>query len=223
MKNAALQSRWFRHSIRAALGAPKSGGRGRAWPEFSTASPQTRRVQPLLTLLGLAEHRPERRYRRPVPERQLLSMSDDEVTAFLAGERRAYVATINADGTPHVVPLSYAVIDGLLTFWTDPRSLKVANLRRDARMTCLVEAGEHFEEFRAVQLTGRTELGEDRTTSERVGLALFERANGQLTEELRAAVAALVGERIALTLHPARVVTWDHRKVSDLDPSEIGR
>jgi PPOX class probable F420-dependent enzyme len=158
-----------------------------------------------------------------VPERHLLSMSDGEVSAFLGGERRAHVATINADGTPHVVPLSYVLIDGLLTFWTDPRSRKVANLRRDARMTCLVEAGLHFKEFRAVQLTGRTELGEDRTTSEGVGLALFERANGHLTDELRAAVTALVSERIALTLHPDRVVTWDHRKLSDLDPSEIGR
>jgi PPOX class probable F420-dependent enzyme len=158
-----------------------------------------------------------------VPERQLLSMSDDEIAAFLAGERRGYVATINADGTPHVVPLSYVVIDELLTFWTDPRSRKVANLRRDARMSCLVEAGDRFEEFRAVQLTGRGELGEDRATSERVGFALFERASGQLTDKMRAAVAALVDERIALTLHPDRVVTWDHRKVSDLDASKIGR
>ena len=150
-------------------------------------------------------------------------MSNDEVVAFLDGERRAHVATINADGSPHVVPLSYVVIDGLLTFWTDPRSRKVANLRRDARMTCLVEAGDRFEEFRAVQLSGRVELGEDRVTSERVGLALFERASGQLTERERAAVAALVDERIALTLHPDRVVTWDHRKVSDLDASKIGR
>jgi PPOX class probable F420-dependent enzyme len=150
-------------------------------------------------------------------------MSDDEVTQFLDGQRRAHVATINADGTPHVVPLSYVVIDGLLTFWTDPRSQKVANLRRDRRMTCLVEAGQHFAEFRAVQLTGRTELGEDRTTSERVGLALFARAHGELTDDLRATVAGMVDDRIALTLHPERVVTWDHRKVADLDPGEIGR
>jgi hypothetical protein len=38
-----------------------------------------------------------------VPERQVLSMSNDEVVAFLDGERRAHVATINADGSPHVV------------------------------------------------------------------------------------------------------------------------
>ena len=150
-------------------------------------------------------------------------MSDDDVAAFLDGERRAYVATINIDGTPHVVPLSYVVIDGQLTFWTDPRSRKVANLRRDPRMSCLVEAGEHFAEFRAVQLNGRAELVEDHAGSEQVGLALFERAHGHLTAELRNTVAALVGERVAVVLRPDRVVTWDHRKLAGVRPGEIGR
>jgi PPOX class probable F420-dependent enzyme len=158
-----------------------------------------------------------------VTPRDLLSMSDDDVAAFLEGERRAYVATINVDGTPHVVPLSYVVIDGQLTFWTDPRSRKVANLRRDARMSCVVEAGEHFAEFRAVQLNGRAELVEDHAGSERVGLALFERAHGHLDAEQRDAVAALVGERIAVVLRPDRVVTWDHRKLAGVRPGEIGR
>ena len=156
-------------------------------------------------------------------DRRLLAMSDTEVAAFLEGERRAHVGTINADGTPHVVPLSYVVLDGLVTFWTDPGSRKVVNLRRDPRLTCLVEAGEHFAQFRAVQLNGRAELGEDATTSERVGRALFERASGHLTEELRATVAALVHERVAVTVHPERIVTWDHRKVTGLGPSQIGR
>ena len=60
-------------------------------------------------------------------------MSEAEVAAFLEAERRALVATINADGTPHLVPLTYVVLEGRLTFWTDPRSLKVVNLRRDPR------------------------------------------------------------------------------------------
>jgi PPOX class probable F420-dependent enzyme len=158
-----------------------------------------------------------------VTARQLLAMSDEEVVAFLDGERRAHVGTIIADGTPHVVPLSYVVLDGLLAFWTDPRSRKVANLRRDPRMTCLVEAGDHFAEFRAVQLTGRAELGEDPATSERVGLALFERANGHLTDDLRTTVASLVDQRVAITLHPVRIVTWDHRKLEGVRPSQIGR
>jgi PPOX class probable F420-dependent enzyme len=153
----------------------------------------------------------------------MLAMSEDEVAEFLRQERRGHVGTINRDGTPHVVPLSYVVLDGRLTFWTDPRSKKVANLRRDPRMTCLVEAGSVFAEFRAVQLSGRAELGEDHDTSMRVGLALFERASGELTDDLRAVVAGMVPERIGITLHPERVVTWDHRKLPGVRPTEIGR
>ncbi len=168
-------------------------------------------------------HTATRRYGRVVSERSLLAMSDDEVAEFLRQERRAHVGTINADGTPHVVPLSYVVLDGRLTFWTDPRSRKVANVRRDPRMTCLVESGTQFTELRAVQLSGRAELGEDSDTSMRVGLALFERASGELTDDLRAIVAGMVPERIGVTLHPERVVTWDHRKLPGVKATEIGR
>lgn len=150
-------------------------------------------------------------------------MTQDEVAAFLGAERRAQVATINADGTPHLVPLSYVLLDGRMAFWTDPRSQKVVNLRRDPRMTCLVEAGTEFAEFRAVQLTGRVELSEDRASSRRVGLALFERAYGQLNDELRAVVDSLADDRVGVTLQAERVVTWDHRKLPQVRPTEIGR
>jgi ribosomal protein L24E len=151
-----------------------------------------------------------------------MSMSQAELAAFLAGERRAHVGTINVDGTPHIVPLSYVMLDGRMTFWTDPRSKKIANLRRDPRMTCLVEAGAEFAEMRAAQLTGQGELGEDHDTSLRVGLALFERANGELNDQLRAVVAGLVDDRVAVTLHAERLVTWDHRKLPQVRPNEIG-
>jgi hypothetical protein len=114
------------------------------------------------------------------------------------------------------------MLDGRMTFWTDPRSKKIANLRRDPRMTCLVEAGAEFAEMRAAQLTGRAELGEDHDTSLRVGLALFERANGELNDQLRAVVAGLVDDRVAVTLHAERLVTWDHRKLPQVRPNEIG-
>jgi PPOX class probable F420-dependent enzyme len=150
-------------------------------------------------------------------------MTPAEVEDFLAGERRAHLATIDADGTPHVVPLSYVVIDGRVTFWTDPASRKVANIRRDPRITCLVETGAQFAEFRAVQLHGRAELGEDVDTSRRTGLALYERAAGFLTEEIRATVDAMALERVAITVVPERTVSWDLRKLAGVRPADIGR
>ena len=156
-------------------------------------------------------------------QRELMAMSEDEVLAFLSEKRRAQVGTINADGTPHLVPMSYVLIDGLLTIWTDPRSRKVVNLRRDPRMTCLVEDGATFPEMRAVQLSGHAEMTADADGSLRVGLALFERAAGGLDDDLRATVAALVPERVGIAVHPERVVSWDHRKLEGVRPSEIGK
>lgn len=151
-----------------------------------------------------------------------LVMSDDEVAEFLQQCARVQLATINPDGTPHVVPMSYVMIDGRLTVWTDPGSRKVANLRRDGRVTCLVEDGVHFAEFRAVQFGGRGVVSDDPETSLRVGLALFERSNGDLDDTMRATVAELAPTRVAVTIHPERVVSWDHRKLPAVRAEEIG-
>ena len=91
----------------------------------------------------------------PVSERERLRMSEEEVQALLDECRRAQVGTLNPDGSVHLVPLAFMRFDGQLAFWTDPTSRKVRNLRRDPRITCLIETGGGFEEFRAVQITGR--------------------------------------------------------------------
>jgi PPOX class probable F420-dependent enzyme len=156
-------------------------------------------------------------------QRELMAMSDGEVATFLSEQRRADFGTINADGTPHLVPMSFVVIEGLLTVWTDPRSRKVVNLRRDPRITCLIEHGATFAEMRAVQLSGRAVITTDTESSRRVGLALFERAAGKLDDDLRAAVEALVADRVGITVNPERVVSWDHRKLAGVRPSDIGK
>src|SRR5207302_3099935 len=104
--------------------------------------------------------------------------------------------------------MSFVIVDGLLTVWTDPASRKVVNLRRDPRTTCLVEDGEHFAEFRAVELSGRAEVVDDPETSLRVGLALFERSQSPLSDEAKAAAAAMVPARVAVFVHPQRSVSW---------------
>jgi PPOX class probable F420-dependent enzyme len=158
-------------------------------------------------------------------QRDVLAMSEEEVAAFLAEQRRVQVATINPDGTPHVVPLSYVVVDGRVALWTDPRSKKVRNLRRDPRLTCVVETGAQFAEFRAVQLIGRAELADDPETSRRVGIALFLRSVPPGSDEgpIRAAADALVTERVAVLVTPERTVSWDHRKLAGVRPADIGR
>ena len=46
----------------------------------------------------------------------------------------------------------YAIIDGAPCFWTFAKSQKVVNLRRDPRITCMVEAGDEYSDLRGVEL-----------------------------------------------------------------------
>jgi PPOX class probable F420-dependent enzyme len=155
--------------------------------------------------------------------RDTMRMTDEEIQAFLAGGRRAQVATLDADGLIDLVPMSYLFWSGRLALWTDPASQKVRNLRRNPHVACLVEAGDRFEDFRAVQLRGRAELIDDVESSRRAGELLFARYGSEpLTDEARSAVAALAPARVVVVVHPDRIVTWDHRKLGGITPEAVG-
>lgn len=141
-------------------------------------------------------------------------MTEGEIAEFLAPPRNLQVATINHDGTPHLVTMYYAVIDGRIAFWTYRKSQKVLNLRRDPRITVLVEDGKAYGELRGVQITGRATLSEDRDAVMAVGERLFVRYFGdELDDAARAGVEASGTKRVAITVEPDRIISWDHRKL----------
>jgi nitroimidazol reductase NimA-like FMN-containing flavoprotein (pyridoxamine 5'-phosphate oxidase superfamily) len=150
-------------------------------------------------------------------------MTDSEVAAVLHEGRRAQLATYNSDGSIHLVPMAYVVYDGQVTLWTDPGSRKIANLRSDPRVTCLIELGEDFESFRAVQLVGTASLVTDLDTSRMIGEALFARTLGALSDDVLGYVATLAAQRAGIVVHPTRVVSWDHRKLAGARPDQMGR
>jgi PPOX class probable F420-dependent enzyme len=155
-------------------------------------------------------------------ERAILQMNAQEVAAFIAAGRRAYLTTNGPDGWPHVVPMSYFVDEGDMMFWTDPASRKVRNLRDDNRMTCLVESGEQFDEFRAVQLSGRGEIIEDYEQSVAAGVQLFLRyAGGPLNSDQETYAGVLAHQRVVLRFRPERIMSWDHSK-AEVDARTIG-
>jgi len=85
-------------------------------------------------------------------QRSTIQMSDDEVLAFLHQSRTATMATVGANGTPHLVAMWYAVVDGQVWFETKAKAQKVVNLRRDPRLTVMVEDGLTYDALRGVAL-----------------------------------------------------------------------
>jgi PPOX class probable F420-dependent enzyme len=148
-----------------------------------------------------------------VSRRAEITMSEGEIDEFLAPARNLQVATVNRDGTPHLVTMYYAVIDGKVAFWTYRKSQKVLNLRRDPRITVLVEDGTIYGELRGVQIAGRATLSDDPKVVMDVGERIFARYFGELDDAARAGVEASGAKRTAITIEPDHVVSWDHRKL----------
>lgn len=156
-------------------------------------------------------------------DRDLMRMTESEVEVFLAEGTRAQVATFNNDGSIHLVPMSYFFWDSHLALWTDPSSQKVANIRRDPRVTLLVEGGSSPEDFRAVQIRGRAEVLDNPGDSEKAGLLLFERYSTEpLTDQARQYAQMLASIRATVVIKAERVVSWDHRKLGAARIEDIG-
>ncbi len=140
-------------------------------------------------------------------------MTEQEVSDLLGGARKLQLATINRDGTPHLVTMFYTLIDGEIAFWTYRSSQKARNLARDPRVTCLVETGEDYFELRGAQVTGVVRCVEDQASVVRIGrgvaAGLPDVPDG-LREEY---VARAARKRVGFFVEPARVISWDHRKL----------
>jgi PPOX class probable F420-dependent enzyme len=146
--------------------------------------------------------------------REQIRMSEAEVQDFLDEQRTMAVATIGRDGFPHVVAMWYILVEGKPAFWTYAKSQKALNLRRDPRLTCLVETGEAYGDLRGVQIKGRATLIDDPGDVLRLGEAIWERyAGGPLNEMLLQMVAAQARKRVAVHVEPVEITSWDHRKL----------
>lgn len=147
-------------------------------------------------------------------QRRAIVMSDEEVDDFLAERHTTTMCTINVDGSIHAVAMWYGFSDGRLAVQTKAKSQKVRNVRRDPRMTCLVEAGGRYEELRGVELVGRAEVVDDPGRLWEVGVSVYDRYVEPYTEAARPAVAAMLHKRVAIVLQVERTVSWDHRKLA---------
>ncbi len=155
-------------------------------------------------------------------------MSAAEVAAFLAGQRTLTCATLGPRGWPHLMPLWYVLRDApgdepgpRLWAWTYAASQKMRNLRRDARATLQVEAGDTYDQLRGVMLECDAVVHDDVVAVAALGRDLFSRyatAPGEppateLPAEIAATIDHQADKRVGLEFIERRRATWDHRKL----------
>jgi PPOX class probable F420-dependent enzyme len=146
-------------------------------------------------------------------QRAQIVMSDDEVWEFLHQQRSSTVATVGPQGQVHLVGMWYAVMDGQIWIETKRKAQKVVNLRRDPRMSFLVETGQTYDQLRGVALEGTGVVIEEEDVVWDVCVNIFERYNGVYSEEMKPFVEFMAKNRVVVRLDVDRVRSWDHRKL----------
>jgi PPOX class probable F420-dependent enzyme len=146
-------------------------------------------------------------------QRGQIVMSEAEIKDFVTNSRGGTLATIGPDGQPHLTAMWYAVVDGEIWFETKAKSQKAVNLRRDPRITFLLEAGDTYDTLRGVSFEGIAEIVEDPDAIFRVGVSVWERYTGPYTDEAKPAVDMMMNKRVAVRLVVKRIRSWDHSKL----------
>ena len=142
-------------------------------------------------------------------------MTPDEMTTFLDVGRDLQVASISADGTPHLVTMWYLRDGDDLCFWTYAKSQKVVNVRRDPRVTVLVATGDAYEELRGVSVTGTATVVDDLEAVLAFGEQVYEKYWGPIDNDLvREGVRMMGAKRVVIRVSPIKVTSWDHSKLA---------
>lgn len=149
--------------------------------------------------------------------RDQIRMTDDELWSFIGEQKTIQVATINRDGTPHVMPLWFAVEDGTIILETFTKSQKVRNLERDRRISVLLEDGETYEKLRGASIQAEAELVQDVERVHALHMKVLERNTPELPKDvLENASRSMAPKKTAILIRPERVMSWDHGKLGGI-------
>lgn len=138
-----------------------------------------------------------------------VSMTPEEVEAYLRAGRTVRLATADGEGTPHVVPLWYVWHEGAMYLNSTLGNVTVENLRRSEKASAVVDDGEAYDALRGVVLTGRVEQLGERAPGE-VERAWSEKYLGGADPPYRR-----WRDRSWFRLDPERSSSWDFRKIPE--------
>ena len=140
-------------------------------------------------------------------------MTTEEALEFLsAGTRTAKVAWVASDGRPHVAPIWFIVEGGDILFATSAEAGKSRAMRRDARVSLVVDVEEPPYAF--VKVDGTVEITEDRGELLRVATLVGGRYMGAEEAEAFGARNGVPGECL-VRLRPSSIAGFDG--ISDWD------
>ena len=146
--------------------------------------------------------------------RDRIRMSDESLWEFIGSQKTVQVATLNPDGTVHLVPLWFATDGHCIILETFSKSQKVKNLERNPNITLLFEDGTEYAQLRGASLYAQAELVRDLEEVHAFHCMVIGRNQPELSSEVVEQVSrAMAAKKTAILVRPHKVVTWDHSKL----------
>ena len=148
-------------------------------------------------------------------KRASITMTQDEISAYLAEQKVLNVASIGPTGHPHLVAMWYVVMDGDIVFWTFGKSQKVVNLRRNPKITGLIESGDSYDQLKGLEIVGTARFIEDYDSILAIGKAVGLKYNGEgaISDAAMPFLEAQAKKRIGIAIDVDNYVSWDHTKM----------
>jgi general stress protein 26 len=148
-------------------------------------------------------------------KRASISMTDSEIAAYLEEQTILNIASIGPTGHPHMVAMWYVVMDEKVTFWTFGKSQKIVNLRRDKKITGLVESGDTYDQLKGLELVGSATIVEDYDTVLAIGKAVGLKYNGDgaISDAALPFLESQAKKRLGIQINVEQIVSWDHTKI----------
>ena len=137
-----------------------------------------------------------------------MPLSQSELDTFLSEPNIAVVASSGPAGKPHAMPIWYMWRDGKVLFHTGGESKKMRNLRKNARVSVVVDTKVAPYKVVVIEGTAR-EIPGDQALGREVAIHYL----GPQMGEAYAARSAEPGALVEVT--PTKIISWDYARESN--------
>jgi PPOX class probable F420-dependent enzyme len=141
---------------------------------------------------------------------QLPAMTDEELVSFFDKAQFARLGTINKDGTIHIAPIffRYDQENGQILMATQDPSRKIRNIKRDNRVSVLIDTTE--VPFKGALIYGTAELDYEDVIRKR--MTIFERRLSREQAETYATRLSGKWKCVIVRITPVRIASFDYSK-----------
>jgi PPOX class probable F420-dependent enzyme len=123
---------------------------------------------------------------------------------LVARERVCRVATVSAEGQPHLVPVCHVLAGGKLYIGSGDDATKVRNLKANPHITVTVDLySDHWASLKGVMVQGRAKLIERGPGFQRAKRKLYEKYPQYAKE-----AALAPSDSVVIEVTPTHVFTW---------------